>query len=98
MSRFTAVERDFFEWCRELGYTGGLLFHGSTRYGMALPTSDIDVIFDSRRQLSRMVHSARRHPKMQPFGLWKKAPGLIEEVRLVGLSSVIWVRAAMPLM
>ena len=36
---------------------------------MALPTSDIDVIFDSRRQLSRMVHSARRHPKMQPFGV-----------------------------
>ena len=63
---FPTVKDSFKKWCAALGYHGELFFHGSTMYGMVLDTSDVDVIFDSRSDLSRLVWRYRRSPARYP--------------------------------
>lgn len=60
MDRFSFVKAAFEVWCHHHGYQGGLLYHGSTEYGKAISSSDVDVIFDSRYELRSLLSKARR--------------------------------------
>ena len=53
-AKLSFVEGEFRRWCRMLGYGGQLLCHGSSAYDMALDTSDVDIIFDTRKDLIRI--------------------------------------------